>query len=152
MHGLFFTWTQNLVIHRSYITVFTHQMRFVPTQPIVPCYPLFTYFENQLSCSLCECPSTLVPGLLSTAQPLLLLPPYHTPQIKLQYLHRWHQQHQPSSSDTICNFVWVLTKWSIGISICIHLRIRKHLSKGIHIFICIWMYIYYMNVHIFICM
>ncbi len=41
MHGLFLTWTQNLVIHRSYITVFTQQMRFMPTQPLAPCYSLF---------------------------------------------------------------------------------------------------------------
>jgi hypothetical protein len=65
------------------------------------CYPLFTYLENQLSCLWCEYPSTLVPGLLRTAHPLLLLPPFHTPQIKLQYLHRRHQQYQSSSSDTL---------------------------------------------------
>jgi hypothetical protein len=50
VHGLFLTWTQNLVIQRSYITVFTHQVRFVPLAPcyplfyllpLVPCYPLF---------------------------------------------------------------------------------------------------------------
>ncbi len=33
--------------------------------------------------------------------PLPVLSPFHTPQIKLQYLHRRHQQHQPSSSGTI---------------------------------------------------
>ncbi len=61
----------------------------------------FTYFENQLFCSWHEYPSTLVPSWLTTAHPLLLLPPFHTLQIKLQYLHRRHQQYQPSSSDTI---------------------------------------------------
>jgi hypothetical protein len=45
------------------------------------CHPLFlvtrflTYLENQLSCSWCEYPFILVHGLLSTAHPLLLLPP-----------------------------------------------------------------------------
>jgi hypothetical protein len=40
---------------------------------------------------------------------LLVLPPFHTPQIKLQYLHRQHQQHQPSSSGTgmLVNDSWV---------------------------------------------
>ncbi len=67
--------------------------------PLLPFY--LTYLENQLSCSWCEYPSALVPGLLTTAHPLLLLPPFRTPQIKLQYLHRRHQQYQPSSSDTL---------------------------------------------------
>ncbi len=67
--------------------------------PLLPFY--FTYLENQLSCSWCEYPSTLVPGLLTTAHPLLVLPPFHNPQIKSQYLHRQHQQYQPSSSDTL---------------------------------------------------
>jgi hypothetical protein len=44
---------------------------------------LFTYLENQLLCSWCEYPSTLVPGSLSTVLPLLLHPPQGTPQIKL---------------------------------------------------------------------
>jgi hypothetical protein len=48
-----------------------------------------------------EYPSTLVPGLPTTAHPLLVHPPFHTSQIKLQYIHRRHQQHQPSSSDTL---------------------------------------------------
>jgi hypothetical protein len=47
-----------------------------------PCFLLsfsLTYLENQLFCSWCEYPSTLVPGLLTTAHPLLVLPPFHTP-------------------------------------------------------------------------
>ncbi len=39
------------------------------TQPLTHFYPLFTYLENQLFCSWCEYPSTLVPGLLTTAPP-----------------------------------------------------------------------------------
>jgi hypothetical protein len=91
MHGLFLSYTQNLIIHRSYITVFTHGIWLMLTQPLASYCPLFlfvtlisatrffTYLENQLSCSWCEYPSTLVPGLLSTAHPLLLLPLWHTP-------------------------------------------------------------------------
>jgi hypothetical protein len=45
--------------------------------------------------------STLVGGRLTTAYPLLVLPPFHTPQIKLHYVHRRHQQHQQSSSGTV---------------------------------------------------
>ncbi len=67
-----------------------------------PCYPsYFTYLDNQLYCSWRKYPSPLVPGLLTTALPLLLLPPFHTPQIKLQYLDRRQQQYQPSLSDTL---------------------------------------------------
>jgi hypothetical protein len=46
---------------------------------------------------------------------LLLLPPFHTPQMKLQYLHWRHQQYQPSSSDTHtdCHLFIIQTKKSI---------------------------------------
>jgi hypothetical protein len=47
-------------------------------------------------CSWWEYPSTLVPGLLSTALPLLLHPPQGNPTDQVTYLHRRHQQHQPS--------------------------------------------------------
>jgi hypothetical protein len=40
-HGLFLTLTQNLDIYRSYITALTRQKKFVPTQPLAPCHPLF---------------------------------------------------------------------------------------------------------------
>jgi hypothetical protein len=67
------------------------------------CYPFyFTYLENQLPCSWREYPSTLVPGLLKTAHPVLLLPPFHTPQIKLQYLHRLHHRPRPRPHLTHC--------------------------------------------------
>jgi hypothetical protein len=68
--------------------------------PTTPSYSLFTYLENWLHCSWCKYASPLAPGLLTTAHPLLVLPSFHTPQIKLQYLHRRHQQHRLSSSGT----------------------------------------------------
>jgi hypothetical protein len=37
--------------------------------PLLTVIPCFTYLENQLLCSWCEYPSTLVPGLLTTAPP-----------------------------------------------------------------------------------
>jgi hypothetical protein len=58
--------------------------------------PFLLTWRTSFSCSWCGYPSTLVPGLLSTVHPLLLHPPQDTPQIKLQYLHRQHQQHQLS--------------------------------------------------------
>ncbi len=42
---------------------------FNPTQSLAPFYPLFSYLENQLLCLWCEYPSTLAPGLLTTAPP-----------------------------------------------------------------------------------
>jgi hypothetical protein len=48
------------------------------------CQPLFLLtWRTSFSCSWCEYPSTLVPGLLSTVHPLLLHPPQGTSQIKL---------------------------------------------------------------------
>ncbi len=47
--------------------------------PIIPS----ACWRTSFSCSWCECPSTLVPGLLLTVLPLLLHPPQGTTQIKL---------------------------------------------------------------------
>ncbi len=46
----FITWTQNLIIHRSYIATFTPQSMLDLTQPLAPCCPMFTYLETQLLC------------------------------------------------------------------------------------------------------
>ncbi len=43
-------------------------------QPLVLCYPVFTYLENQLLARGGEYPSTLVPGLLTTAIPFASSP------------------------------------------------------------------------------
>jgi hypothetical protein len=52
-----------------------------------------------------EYSSTLVSGLLTTAPLLGFYPshPFHTPQLKLHYLHRWHQQSRSSRSGTNIN-------------------------------------------------
>ncbi len=83
------------------------------------CYPLLfylQYLENQLSCLCCECPFTLVPGLLSTAHPLLLLPPntshrssynIYTDDINNISCLRLTQL-SSSSSSVVCPF-WVST-------------------------------------------
>jgi hypothetical protein len=105
-----------------------------------PCFLLsfyLTYLENQLLCSWCEYPSTLVPGLLTTAHPLLVLPPFHTPQIKLQYLHRWHQQHQPSLSDTLKICVILRPKtWSrdlLWVHVCVHVHVHVHVHISVRV-------------------
>ncbi len=60
-----------------------------PLLPLTP-YPFYTCktqslltWRTSFSCSWSEYPSTLVPGLLSTAHPLLLHPPQGIPWIKL---------------------------------------------------------------------
>ncbi len=72
-HGLFLTWTQNLIIYRSYSSLRYLHIRQCLILPN-PFYPLFTYLENQLLCSWCEYPSTLVPGQLTTAPPFASSP------------------------------------------------------------------------------
>jgi hypothetical protein len=59
--------------------------------------------------------------------PLLALPPFHTPQIKLQYLYRRHQQHQPSSSGTLTNH---FCGWSIFVGLVYVFGIRDDFFKG----------------------
>jgi hypothetical protein len=49
------------------------------TQSLTPFYPLFTYLENQLLCWCYENPSTLVPGLLTTAPPIACSPTFSQP-------------------------------------------------------------------------
>ncbi len=73
------------------------------------CHPLFlvtrffTYLENQLSCLWCEYPSTLVPGLLSTAHPLLLLPPWHAPRLSYNiYLDDINNTSRPRLTHLCC--------------------------------------------------
>ncbi len=59
--------------------------------------------------SLLVVPNTYPPLSLVSQQlphPLLAPPLFHTPQFRLHYLHRWHQQLQSSSSGTTrCNTV-----------------------------------------------
>ncbi len=42
---------RNLIIYRTYITIFTHHIMPHSTQPLAPCYSVFTYLENKLFCS-----------------------------------------------------------------------------------------------------
>jgi hypothetical protein len=95
MHGLFLTYTQNDVIRRKHTTAHTKECTCIQLYiNLTPCFsfPRFFYtcqpcflltWRTSFTCSWCECPSFLVPGLLSTAHPLLLHPPQDTSQIKL---------------------------------------------------------------------
>jgi hypothetical protein len=52
--------------------------------PFHTCQSLFLLtWRTNFSCSWCEYPYTLAPGLLSTVLPLLLHPPQGCPEIKL---------------------------------------------------------------------
>jgi hypothetical protein len=93
-HGLFLTCTQKS--HYIYKSCNIYTMYNIPTRPS-PLYwirqPRFTYLENQLLCLWWQYPSTLVSGLPTTGPSFALpLSPFHTPQFKLLYLHRRHQQ------------------------------------------------------------
>ncbi len=71
------------------------------SQPLAYHYPVFTYSETNFFASGGEYPSTLSLVCQQLPHPLLALPPFHTPQFRLQYLHRGLQQLQSSSSGTI---------------------------------------------------
>ncbi len=65
--------------------------------PFCPiCFPCLLTWRFLFLCSWCEYLSTLVPGQISTVLPLLLNPPRRHPTDQVTYLHRRHQQHQPS--------------------------------------------------------
>ncbi len=72
-------------------------------QPLATCYPVFTYCTRRTTSLLVVANTHPLLSLVcqQLPHPLLVLPPFHTPQIKLQYLHRWHQQHLPSSSGSV---------------------------------------------------
>ncbi len=74
-----------------------------PTPCILINHPHFTYLESQLLCSWWWMP--IHPCLWSAnncSTPWLLsLSPFHTPQFKLYYLHKRHQQSRSSWSGTV---------------------------------------------------
>ncbi len=114
-HGLFLTWTHTRqcylqITHTTYMymhrCMYTTEMIFCQPTPLLPVLalscpfhmiqPLFLLtWRSCFFCSWCEYPSTLVPGLLSMFSPCCFTHPRH-PIHQVTYLHRWHQQHQPS--------------------------------------------------------
>ncbi len=99
----FFTWTQRFCYVTDYVLQYLHDNQcLIQPNPLASHQPVFTYLENQLLCSWWWIP--FCPGPWSAnncPHPLLVLSPFHTLQFRLHYLHRWHQQHQSSSSGTI---------------------------------------------------
>jgi hypothetical protein len=86
------------------ILQYLHIIKFLINPPLTPCYPVFTYLENQPSClwwripiHSCPWPTDDYPTLYQFSHPFT-----PNPQIKLQCLHKQHQQHQPSSSGANC--------------------------------------------------
>jgi hypothetical protein len=73
---------ENLVIYRSYITIFTHHKNAQSTRPYSLC--LLTWRTSPLARGG-EFPSTLVPGLLTTAPPFTSSPTPSHPTHRSSY-------------------------------------------------------------------
>jgi hypothetical protein len=102
-HSLFLTCTQKIIcITRIHNSIFTNIQQISIEKTLPPGKSLFTYLENQFFAHGDEFQSTLVSGLLTTAPSLGFYPfhPFLIPQFTLHYLHRRHQQSQPSWSGT----------------------------------------------------
>jgi hypothetical protein len=115
-HGLFLTCTQKSpYIYRSFIARYT---TFPPN--LTPCIsmgnPALLTWRTSFFARGDEYPSTLVSGLPTTAPPLALpLSPFHTPQFKLHYLQRRHQQSRSSLSLTLNMYIDVPNKNALGL-------------------------------------
>ncbi len=130
MDGLFLTWTRkSLSLQIIYYNIYTSfTAPFNPT----PCFqPSHVYLLGEPTSLLVV--ANIHPLLPLVCQqlphPLLVLPPFHTPQIQLQYLHRRHQQLLPSSSGTVLYILYIFIvlvyskKLQLGMSYyldCIH--------------------------------
>ncbi len=100
-HGLFLTWTQNLIILE--IIYYNIYMLFNASVNPAPCFPLPHVYLLGESTSLLMMANTHPPLSLVCQQlphPLLARPPFHTPQFRIQYWHRRHQQLQSSLPNT----------------------------------------------------
>jgi hypothetical protein len=73
-HGLFLTWHRNLVIHRSYITIFTHHLMPHSPNPLPPAIQCLLTWRTNFFAHGGEYPSTLVPGLPTIALPFASSP------------------------------------------------------------------------------
>ncbi len=109
-HGLFLTWTQNYIILQ--IIYYNIYMLFNASFNPTPYFPLPHVYLLGEPTSLLMMANTYPPLSLvcQLPHPLLALPPFHTPQFRLQYLHRRHQQIQSSSSGT----PWIGSKGTFG--------------------------------------
>jgi hypothetical protein len=100
---IFYLNTKYHYIYRSYIAIFTKYTIYNTSSPSDPA--LLTW-RTSFFADGDEYPSTLVSGLPTTAPPLALpLSPFHTPQFKLHYLHRRHQQSRLTLSGTDMSFL-----------------------------------------------
>jgi hypothetical protein len=103
-HSLFLTWTRKSHhLQIIYYNIYTSYNAW-STHPLLPTAPSLLTWRTSFLARVGEYPSTLVPGLLTTAPPFACS---HTLQIELQYLHRRHQQHQSSLSGTSIDTCYV---------------------------------------------
>ncbi len=104
MHGLFLTCTQNLLIFTNHSLKYLQDVQhFHPTRPLalLKKQPHFTYLKSQLLCSWWRIPIPYLWSANNCPTPWLLpVSPFHTPQFKIHYLHRRHQQSRSSLSGT----------------------------------------------------
>jgi hypothetical protein len=86
----------------DHILQYLHIIKCPVNPPLASCCPMFTYLENQLSCSWWRIPIHSWPWSADNCPtPYQFSHPLTpNPQIKLQCIHRRHQQHQSSSSGT----------------------------------------------------
>jgi hypothetical protein len=97
---------RNLVIFTNdWLRYLQNVQDFHPNQTPAPFVklPRFTCLESQLLCLWWRIPIHPCLWSANNCPTLWLLPlsPFHTPQFKLHYLHRRHQQSRSSSSGTI---------------------------------------------------
>ncbi len=106
LHAWFiFNLHKNLVIFTNHSSQYLQDVQnFYPAQPLASLtkQPHFTYLKSHLFCSWWQ---ILIHPCLWSAYNcltpwLLPLSPFHTPQFKLHYLRRQHQQSQSSSYGT----------------------------------------------------
>jgi hypothetical protein len=125
-HGLFLTWTQKsrylqIIYYNSYAT-FTASFNPTPCSQPSHVYLLREPTSLLVVANIHPLLSLVCPQL---SHPLLVLPPFHTPQIKLQYLHRRHQQLQPSLSSTItvygkCDIIYRVGRSIVDYNVFFH--------------------------------
>ncbi len=124
MPGLFLTWTQKS--HQLQIIYYNIYTLFKASSSPTLCPPLPHVYLLGEPASLLMVANTHPPLSLVCKQlphPLLVFPTFHTPQIKLQYLHRWHQQLQSSSSGTSLSLYCLNTCLNGKLLLCLHILV-----------------------------
>jgi hypothetical protein len=100
----------------TYAEIYKHTTILSQPSPLLPALPsfcsllydstpLFTYLENQLLLLVMRVPIHSCPWLAINCSPLAASPTPRHPTDQITYLHRRHQQHQPSClTQKTCNY------------------------------------------------